>query len=826
MRTPRGIMQPDWRSQPVRRHVAWLLHAGLAGCQPPCPGTPAQHSCFAGDNKPVQVIVAATRGWRAGNAPQCQVYFYPKFFDTSTPNYDPQATIVHELTHCAEGLAVANVQAYGNIPSWVAERVADRVAGKMLLTFNQSARKWDEYLGSAGSPLHRMSNEAMGFWWELDYRGIDVWKRFIPVVRASADAKAGHSDAAFTTALGNSADDIRQSWPVSYTRASTHGLAWTTNGTRITGTKARFARPIPVGNSTSAALRSPPLAVGLTALNVTAEVLRFTSDPKDAAGGRFGPGGAGDFVFPAALSTVFCTMGADCKCPEDTPGAGTRFQSIAGGRAFLGITAGVKAGAVGFTGTSLKAFCGPAKQKPAPGTGSGPSSRAPVPKSGCQPPGPPRPRPAPAGDAVRAAPVRPVLPHREGESCGTGGSNGDPHLVTFDNLRYDLQSVGEFTLARSPADGLLVQARQKACPGLTTASINGALAANVAGDRVGLYLTDGPEVIEVHLNGVTIAPPAGDTALPHGGVLTRQGEGATTLYSVVWPDGSRLHVSTIGAVGLRADVVVPSARRGRMEGLLGNFDGRPDDDLDMGAGNTLAVPARPDDLHGPYADRWRITQEASLFDYAPGQSTATFTNRRFPTPPTALAARDRADATCRGAGVTDPELVEDCVFDVASTGRKEFAAATAAQKAFQAATRRTAPTDEKAPDRSECRAEDNGDVTTRFTLIIGDTEQFGSAFACTGFLPAGSPRYELRFASEAGQKTHFNHLPGGECPFRWRLYGGVDDERKGVAPLLPAVSICQDLGLLTLPETSTYVIVVDKPDPALSGTYGFRLTTR
>ncbi|MFE3206069.1 VWD domain-containing protein [Embleya sp. NPDC059237] len=798
------------------------------GLNVPAPNFGACVSATPAPSDPSEIILADILGWFTGKTPQCLIHFYPKFFDTSDPDHDADAAILHEVTHCAAGVAIGNPKAYLNIPSWVAEGLADWVTGKLFGRFNQSSLKWNGYLSHAGRPLVKSSYEAMGFWWELDYRRIDVWNRFVPVVRASADADTGHSDAEFTAALGGSADDIRQSWPASYTRDPAHGPAWTTQGAAITGAKEKLTTSLRVADGTSEDIDSLPLAAAVTALNVTAEVLRFTPGPNGAPGGRFGPGDAGDFVFPAALSTVFCTMGADCKCPEDTAGAGTQFQPIPKGRAYLGISGGDKPGTMTFTGIRLNAFCGPAKQKPKPGAGSAPSAPAPAPMPGCRPPSPPvpRPRPAPAGNAVQAAPARPVLPRREGESCATGGSNGDPHLVTFDNLRYDLQSVGEFTLAGSQADGLLVQARQKAYPGLTTASINGALAANVVGDRVGLYLTDGPEVIEVHLNGATVAPPPGDTALPHGGVLTRQGAGAATLYSVVWPDGSRLHVSTIGAFGLRADVAVPSARRGRMEGLLGNFDGRPDNDLDMGAGNTLAVPARPDDLHGPYADRWRITQEASLFDYAPGQSTATFTNHRFPTPPTALAARDRADATCRAAGVTDPELVGDCIFDVASTGREEFAAATAAQEAFQAATRRTAPTDEKAPGRSECHAEDNGDVTARFRLIIGDTEQLGSAFACTGFLPAGSPRYELRFVSEVGQKTHFNHLPGGECRFRWRLYGSIDDERKGVAPLLPAVSICQDLSVLTLPETSTYVIVVDKPDAVLSGTYGFRLTTR
>ena len=41
----------------------------------------------------------------------------------------------------------------------------------------------------------------------------------------------------------------------------------------------------------------------------------------------------------------------------------------------------------------------------------------------------------------------------------TTTTSGDPHIVTFDGLGYDLQSVGEFQLARSEALDLDVQAR-------------------------------------------------------------------------------------------------------------------------------------------------------------------------------------------------------------------------------------------------------------------------------------------------------------------------------------------------------------------------------
>ncbi|MDI2127727.1 VWD domain-containing protein [Yinghuangia seranimata] len=771
------------------------------------------------------VVQADAWAWVAGGVPQCQITFYPAFFTSGNERF---ATMFHELTHCAQGLVVTPRKAYENIPAWVLEGLARWVEGKLVGHSADYAALWETYLRDTGTPLSRQSDEAMGFWWELDYRGVDVFNRFVPVVKASADVVDRRDAAAFTAALGANADDIRQSWPASYTRDAVRGAPWTTKGADITGTKATLGRPSPVADAQTGRITSGRLGVELTALDVKAEVLQFTEKGGSSPYGRFGPGTTGDFVFPQALTTVFCTLGSACTCPSDTPGAGTRFQPIAKGHAYLGITGGVNTATLEYSGTSLKAFCGPRKEKPpagTPGAGQGPFPPGPV--LGCQPPNPrPQSRPAPAGTVGRAVPLSPSAPLREGESCGTGGSNGDPHLVTFDNLRYDLQSVGEFTLARSSDDGLLVQARQKAYPGLATVSVNSALAADVAGDRVGLYLTPHPEVVEAHLNGAVVTPPAGDTALPHGGVLTKLGEGTATLYSVTWPDGRRLHVSTVGAFGLKADVVVPSSRKGRMEGLLGNFDGDPGNDLDLGGGRTLTVPAGPADLHGAYADRWRITQEASLFDYGPGESTATFTDRGFPKPVTALPGRDQAEATCRASGVTDPLVVEECVLDVALTGRPEFAAAAAAQQAFQTAVRRTETTADGTPVPPECLAAE-GDVSRAlFDVKIGDTIGAGGAVPCAGAMPSGSPLHELVFAGEAGQTVTLTHVPGGDCRLQWRLYQDFydPDQPVPVPPLLGPVSVCEDLGAVTLPGSTLYAIVVENPDPAIPGTYGFTLT--
>ncbi len=85
-----------------------------------------------------------------------------------------------------------------------------------------------------------------------------------------------------------------------------------------------------------------------------------------------------------------------------------------------------------------------------------------------------------------------------------------------------------------------------------------------------------------------------------------------------------------------------------------------------------------DILYRKFGESWRIEQNASLFDYAPGQTTETFTDRSFPDKPVEakdLPNRATAEAICRRAGVSDLTALEACILDVALTGEVAFARA-------------------------------------------------------------------------------------------------------------------------------------------------------
>ena len=138
---------------------------------------------------------------------------------------------------------------------------------------------------------------------------------------------------------------------------------------------------------------------------------------------------------------------------------------------------------------------------------------------------------------------------------------------------------------------------------------------------------------------------------------------------------------------------MPASRFGGLSGLLGNFDGDPDDDV--ATRNGRLVPLHDDGRCGDFdaiyhvfGNSWRISQAESLFDYEPGKSTATYQKRDFPgrcatpadLPPN---TRKEAEQRCRAAGATKEPFFSACVLDVGLTGDPGLADSSADIQAVQ-----------------------------------------------------------------------------------------------------------------------------------------------
>ncbi|WP_223645656.1 VWD domain-containing protein [Corallococcus sp. EGB] len=284
---------------------------------------------------------------------------------------------------------------------------------------------------------------------------------------------------------------------------------------------------------------------------------------------------------------------------------------------------------------------------------------------------------------------------------GNPSTWGDPHLTTVDGVRYDFQGAGEYVLLRDldlelQARHTPVQTEQPVGPdehtGLTgCVSITTAVAARVGPHRISYQMNvEKPELLELRVDGKPVTldkelllPSGGRiTSTPASGGIRIESPGGTRItITVDWWAHYHLWYMNIGVEQARAT-----------EGLLGPI--APGNWLPtLSDGSQLgALPGDLTDRHvglyEKFGESWRVTKETSLFDYASGYSTASYTLRGWPeykadqcritkapvgipvVDPLKALPLEEAEALCKGVS---EERRRECVQDVSSTGEPGFA---------------------------------------------------------------------------------------------------------------------------------------------------------
>ncbi len=257
-----------------------------------------------------------------------------------------------------------------------------------------------------------------------------------------------------------------------------------------------------------------------------------------------------------------------------------------------------------------------------------------------------------------------------------GKAFGDPHLITFDNVAYDFQATGEFLLARATS-GSPYEIHIRTKPVFDRASYIEAVATEIEGNKIS-YDNISPEAPVLRINGIETPIPAVGASIAVGtGSIANDADGLVVNY----PSGETLTITGFSSF-LSLHLGIDQSRPlGSFEGLLGNADGNPSNDLALADGTVLATPVPVETLYGPYAASWVLDAATSLLDgpstpyLAPGD---TISIDQLP-----ADLLEAAIAAVDAVGIDNPILREAAILDFVLTG--DIAAIDAAAAADQIA---------------------------------------------------------------------------------------------------------------------------------------------
>ncbi|NJM99137.1 MAG: hypothetical protein HC800_20125 [Phormidesmis sp. RL_2_1] len=606
------------------------------------------------------------RGVDLPAAQLCLIVLADRWVDLSDATLQ-RSMLVHEMYHCYQNELLGDRR----LPLWFQEGSAtwagESFVGGSAFTARPlpgaRASLWRQYL-SNNAVLSDRAYNAMGLFFHLQHLGVNLWRDLDGMYRGfalSTNPYASLEQLLSTTDRTN----FLQTWAMGLERSAS-AAEWNTSGAAITA-DSRGHTPLPLTTSEAGAgLNVPPTAHGLFDINMpSGQIVEVVVD--DGYGGLRWGEGATTRVTPG-FGQQYC-VGDTCQCPDGSSPPGV--VSVDSGRGLLAVTAAPTAS---LSPDSPRAFVAAIQIE------------------------------SPCEEEEEEAPTSMPGGGDTGDRA-SGTSYGDPHIITYDGYRYSFQTVGEFLLTESQDGHFVVQARQIQVPGRSI-SLNSAVALKVGDHRVAIYAQGAPDGRSpLWIDGVPTALDRGTLALAQGGAITKRGD---RHYTVDLPTGEQVAILGIRAGGSDFLNITPWISRNRQQGqfvgLLGDFNGNATDDLRSRNGQVvpsqnayapitqlvtrainIPLPLNQlqtaffEQLYRQFGDSWRVAQADSLFDYAPGESTETFTDRAFPNqfPSLLGVAPERiraATQTCQDTGI-ESRFLEGCVFDVAATGESGFAQA-------------------------------------------------------------------------------------------------------------------------------------------------------
>jgi hypothetical protein len=264
---------------------------------------------------------------------------------------DLQFVLTHEVVHCYQDRETNGA----DVTNWVEEGAATWVAAKIAPGSAIAKSKWQPYLSEPVKSLFFRAYDGVGFFGHLEYVGVDVWPRIVPMMQAGSDA------AAFDLAVAGSTATL-DNWAPGLAREPSFGAPWSTDGPDIPATKPpRVAKA--VTNTTNFSM--PIIKAGNVLLDLDVKADVVVVDGSAGAHGRLRDAGGADWLIADVSGRSLCALPEGCACPDGSAGAGIQFEPMASGSALLGLTGGADGAKVVVRGRSLDEYCAkPAKMDP------------------------------------------------------------------------------------------------------------------------------------------------------------------------------------------------------------------------------------------------------------------------------------------------------------------------------------------------------------------------------------------------------------------------------------------------------------------------------
>ncbi|XP_053376387.1 uncharacterized protein LOC123533517 isoform X2 [Mercenaria mercenaria] len=276
---------------------------------------------------------------------------------------------------------------------------------------------------------------------------------------------------------------------------------------------------------------------------------------------------------------------------------------------------------------------------------------------------------------------------------------GDPHFITLDGLNFTFNGLGEFTLLqiRTANYTFDLQARTeraiKKDGNLSDATVFSVFAVKDSTNAsLQVELNRAKDGMILHGNKIDLTKQFYASVEPYDPIVyfpTDPREGNLIIFkqdetiSVSFPTmGITLNIS-VNVEMLSLNTGVSKSLKGHTTGLLGNYDGNPDNDFSMPSGTVLRADLTEREVF-EYGKSWEINPDNSAFIYDEGKSHSNYHNNSYV--PRFLDEADpvkraEAEKSCNGSHNIE------CVFDFVFTEKKEIADQTNIIRAQSDSTR-------------------------------------------------------------------------------------------------------------------------------------------